>query len=297
MGRHKKELEQPTVEPEIGFEPLSGQSIRPEFITKHWDNVRNSIERKKAELIKNGTPASMVNQNLSYTARAHEEYIRNVFLPKIISPTTGRWFDIPTLKAASKIVPDAKFTFPTHPALRVTHMIRYVTAEHEDYLVRNMTLYGFDMEGNEVWKSIESPDYYEEPIFRIEKVPSSTDTYSRPVAIAKVDGTRWKFLNKFSKEKVLYALNNGVTPADRDRIGLSIRYEKSPYWYGGSMGAVSVNLKQFIEPDFTKLWSEINPYREKKSDNIVSLNKDDYQAFLDFQEYKKRLQENDSHIQ
>jgi hypothetical protein len=139
MGRHKKETqqEQPTVvDDENEDEIYSGQGIKREFVTRGWDLARKLIEDKKAELIKGGSPTNVVNNNLFYDEKADETYFRRAFLARIMSPTTGQWYDIPSLKAAGKIGRDDHYTFDTYPFLRVTQLRRYVTATDGEYLVR-----------------------------------------------------------------------------------------------------------------------------------------------------------------
>jgi hypothetical protein len=149
------------------------------------------------------------------------------------------------------------------------------------------------MNGTEIWKSIDSPDIFEEPIYSFKKVATNANDSSNSTTIVSVERIKQVFLNKFSKEKVMHTLTNGATPEERDQVSLSVRFEKSPYWFGGQ-GAISVNLEQFLEPDFEKLWKEINPNRPKN--DTFTLNKSDYEDFLNYMKYKKE-HEQDNHIQ
>jgi hypothetical protein len=55
MGRHKKEEQSQLVSTDkIGFETYSGQGVTLEFVLREYNKIRESIERQKADLIKEG---------------------------------------------------------------------------------------------------------------------------------------------------------------------------------------------------------------------------------------------------
>jgi hypothetical protein len=137
-------------------------------------------------------------------------------------------------------------------------------------------------------------DYFEEPTYHYEKIPTSNEAnpYSRPARVARKEGVRRVFLNRFTPEKVLRAINEGTKSEDREKIGLTVYYERSPYWHHGGIGGLTI--EQFIKP-FDELWKEINPHRERKED-VVKLDKSEYEDFLNFKKYQEQHKDN-SHIQ